>query len=90
MRKVYIVSGSTGEYSDHQEWYVAAYLSEVAAANRVQECQLFANELMTRSDERYEDMDKWDAALRGGPDPGIQFDYTGTQYAVHPVDLVDG
>jgi hypothetical protein len=29
--KVYIVSGSAGEYSDHHEWYVAASLSEERA-----------------------------------------------------------
>ena len=28
MTKVYVVEGSTGEYSDHREWPVAAYMRE--------------------------------------------------------------
>ena len=29
MDKVYICIGSTGEYSDHREWYVKAFANEV-------------------------------------------------------------
>lgn len=90
MRKVYVVVGMTGEYSDGREWFVAAYLSEMAAANRVRECQLFANDVFTRRDEQWNNEEKWSALLKSGPDPSIQLDYTGTHYQISAVDLVDG
>jgi hypothetical protein len=48
MKTVYIVSGQTGEYSDHREWLVAAYLDESKAMTHVELANARARELDER------------------------------------------
>ena len=37
-RKIYIVQGSRGEYSDHVEWLVKSFFSRAKARDMVQKC----------------------------------------------------
>ena len=81
---VYVVMGSTGEYSDHVEWPVRAFLLETKAQQFVEAC--------TREHERisYARSGFWiqrrvevDHAL----DPNYQCDYTGTRYYILSVEM---
>lgn len=42
---IYVVEGSTGQYSDHQEWLVKAFRDEQDAKNFVMDCTREANKL---------------------------------------------
>ena len=80
MKKVYVVMGSTGEYSDHQEWMVAAYFNEALAAKRVVDCDRAAS---ARFVDRFKNCDP------DPLDPEMRLDYTGTKYSVYALDIVD-
>jgi hypothetical protein len=98
--KIYIVSGSTGEYSDRTDWMVCAYKSEDEAKRIVAEYDRIAKEIEVRCrlDEddplrldRYsfnrwhgDDRPKWPH-----PDPDFSMDYTGTTYGYGEVELVE-
>ena len=83
MSVVYVVMGSTGEYSDREEWAVVAFTSENAAKRRVEEATRRANEIMVMRPSRYhapEGLNEFD--------PGMQMDYTGTSYSYMIVELI--
>lgn len=88
MNRIYVVIGSTGEYSDRSEWWVAAYHSEAAAAERVAKCTAFARE---NSMLWGECSAEYDARLdiESPYDAGMSVDYTGVRYEFAAVDLVD-
>lgn len=46
---IYVVIGTTGEYSDHREWPVAAYFSEKLAQAHVIRATQRANELYAQA-----------------------------------------
>jgi hypothetical protein len=90
--RIWIVHGSTGEYSDRGEWVVDAHRTEEAAQARVKalEAKLHASgiERMTRWD------DDWLAAkqaFQSDPDgdPNFDIDYTGTSWYLSPCELRD-
>ena len=93
MRKIYVVSGSTGEYSDRREWNVAAYFSEARAARRVVELDRVAKEIYQRTRGPAPDLDAWSdeykQAIATSGDPDMQIDYTGTNYYLAAIDIVD-
>ena len=86
--KIYIVEGSTGEYSDHCEWAVKAFVSEQKAKDLVTKASEVANEIfacseLDRSDIKY--VDRWKAT---NPfDLGMQMDYNGTRYKYYDIEL---
>ena len=94
--EIYIVYGSTGEYSDHREWPVAAFASESAARAKVLRC--------VERVRLYKDADKEPCSLEfrarrarresldvfKDEDPGLQVDYTGTTYDVWTVPFIAG
>jgi len=83
MKIIYVIQGSTGEYSDHREWNVAAYYSEMAAQAHVQHATLRANELLAEHGHY---------SLPDGAnehDKGMQCDYSGVRYSYSPVDILD-
>lgn len=78
--KIYVVFGSTGEYSDRSEWLVAAYVDEALA-----KCHVAA------ATKWYQDNDCF--SKRGDPgsnpfDPGMHVDYTGTHWFVQEAPLL--
>jgi len=87
-QKVWIVEGSTGEYSDHCEWRVCAFFSEDAA-------KAFAEELSALGREAYEIRSKgnyeWRKTKQGKAllekDPDVSIDYTGVNYTAYCVDI---
>jgi len=85
--KIYVVYGTTGEYSDRDEWPVKAFLAEVAAEN-------FANELDNKATELGLHDGKLDYRATNVQlpmlrelDPNASCDYTGVQYNFYEVDL---
>lgn len=83
---VFIVTGSTGEYSDRRDWTVAAYLSEKQA-----QAHCLALEEWLRVNKMHmdsPDLADWQARDMGCPlDPAFSCDYTGTRYWVAGVPL---
>lgn len=95
MKKIYIVGGSTGEYSDRSEWVVCAYTNESDAQAHVTKATEYAKawEAFLKTDECI-DMDWSDkeaAMKKANPvDPAFDCDYTGTRYTYWAVELLDG
>lgn len=86
---IYVVYGATGEYSDHQEWPIAAYLKEPEAQRHV---TLATNEYVKYASvkDRYELQygeleDDWNRQY----DPNGRSDYTGVHYYYETVSMVD-
>jgi hypothetical protein len=83
--KIYVVQGSTGEYSDHCEWLVAAFYSEQKAADLVVAATRRANELYAQHKDN-----TWgipDGANEH--DPMMETDYTGTRYCHFGIEIHD-
>ena len=80
--KVYVVFGSTGEYSDRREWIVCGFLDEKRAQERVVLASHRANELFVKYKNTY-----WDATKEKNEyDDRFDMDYTGTTYYYAEVD----
>lgn len=84
--KIWMVGGTTGEYSDRMEWVVDAWRSEKEAQDRVVYLQQKMQELGiekipygTKRDEAMKQMHK--------EDPAFYYDYTGTEYYVCELEL---
>lgn len=83
---IFIVFGSTGEYSDSHEWPVRAFANQEEANQFAVECQKEADAIWNAGDG--DEFEKWRAARvftdnnRQKLDPHLHFDYTGTDYHV--------
>lgn len=94
MSEIWIVQGSTGEYSDHKEWPVKAFRDKGKAQRLVIEAQARCNEIATVKNE-YEWDVWWDmteakhATTVNEFDPAMKLDYTGTHYTCYPIELED-
>jgi len=82
MPKVYVVIGTTGEYSDHTEWPVISYLDKREARKHVENATRRAKQIEMREDYGHPDR------LQNQYDPDMRMDYTGTTYFLWEVDLV--
>jgi hypothetical protein len=84
--KIYVVMGSTGEYSDHHNWLVCAYRTKEDAEQHEIEATKRAHGF--KREDRYEPdfKDRLKAAM-GEYDPECQMDYTGTDYCTIEVEL---
>jgi hypothetical protein len=91
--KVYVVIGTTGEYSDCTEWFVKGYRDEERAKAEVVE--------LCRLAKSFEVLHPWpdrgwrrvecghdECAALYAKDPNVRFDYTGTDYRYEPVEVV--
>lgn len=76
--KIYVVMGSTGEYSDRTEWSVCAYADKALAEQHVQMADACAKEQMPY---------RYDKELVNPFDPGMIMDYTGTYYYIYEVPV---
>ena len=85
---IWIVEGSTGEYSDHTEWPVCAFKTEELAKEMVELCSAEYRRIKIRREElgleRWEDLP---ADCIHKYDKGFTEDYTGTNYQCYPVEL---
>lgn len=84
-RVIYVVSGSTGEYSDRTEWLTRAFETEINARVYVETLTLERQKLGERGYD-WEHQRAVEAAMRA-LDPGFQEDYTGTHWRVEEVAL---
>lgn len=81
---VWIVMGTTGEYSDHTVWTVKGFLSQRRAEVFALAAKQEADRLIAESGERYISHGEAKHSL----DPDFRSDYTGTDYYVtRPVEI---
>lgn len=87
--KIYIVNGTTGEYSDRSEWAVEAWTTKEAAEARVRDLgdKLQASGVATLGygDQKRAAEEKFRTDPDG--DPGFSCDYTGTSWFVTECEL---
>lgn len=88
---IYVVIGSTGEYSDHNEWMVKAFKTEEAAQTHVKTLDDKTLELGVRYDADHPEYDQREKAqeIMKVLDPNFSCDYTGTRYEYCMVELVE-
>lgn len=81
--KIWIVSGSSGEYSDRTDWTVEAWTTEEAAKARVAALDaLLLQHGFKHGRGDYETQKEREKALLA-TDPQFQCDYTGTDYTCY-------
>lgn len=83
--KIYIVEGTTGEYSDRTDWTVCAYRSKEKAEEHARNAMLRAVELNNNRSTRYERPKQGSNSF----DLNMQMDYTGTEYYTIECELKD-
>lgn len=84
--KIYVVIGTTGEYSDRNEWVVCAYTDEDKAKTHIIKAEEFARvKFLERSSA--EDWQAWCTSLRTPLDPQMDMFYTGTSYYYVETDI---
>lgn len=78
---LWIVTGSTGEYSDRCEWTLCAYRTAEEANRHVELAQAEADRIERTRENRYNsgEPNKYDSRM--------QMDYTGTSYHCEMVEL---
>lgn len=82
--EIFVVMGTTGEYSDRNEWPVKAFKLKDSAEAFVLECSKIAKEIKAKYKSSYS------VPANSHPlDPGFQSDYTGTEYFIYNVKLED-
>lgn len=94
--RIFVVMGTTGEYSDRTEWPVLAFTDKTAAEKLVVQASRRAAEIHNQpSNGLSYRVDLAMAEARGERleplnefDPEMQMDYTGTFYEILEVDLV--
>ena len=81
--EIYVVEGSTGEYSDHTEWLIAAYLNEEDAKKHVLCATEKAEQLgATENTDVF-----WDRDGQNEWDPNMQCDYKGVFYNYYKLPI---
>ena len=83
MSKVYVVFGTTGEYSDYVEWPVCAFADEALAIRMVELCD--GEWRRIKASPEYND----GIYVTNKYDPDMQTDYTGTRYNYYELELRD-
>lgn len=91
MKKVYIVTGFTGEYADSQNWIVKAYLDEKKAKNHVKKLNSWYMKNKMHQDQEGEEgfMPGWpyESPPKCPYDDSCWPDYTGVYYDYFEVEL---
>lgn len=92
--KIYVIQGTTGEYSDRSEWLCFAVGEEDRAREIVEEYtrEAKAIEVRTRLPEDHPDyidrFKSWEDGFKWPhPDPYFNMDYTGTDYSYAEIEL---
>jgi len=88
--KIYVIQGSTGEYSDHMEWPVCAFKDEQKAKDFVVQLTKEAQELFAAS-KHYLEYEYYDSAEVGLPpnDPDFNCYYGRFNYVYFEAELKD-
>lgn len=94
--KVYVLYGTTGEYSDKSTWPIGAYMCKDKAVKRMN----FLNGVLIKhevywnsSNNLYRELIDFDAVIakmKSYPngDPNLHIDYTGTKYEIEEIQLL--
>lgn len=93
---IFIVEGSTGEYSDHCEWIVCAFTDKNDAREMVDKCTAEYLRIQQELDNLREDNGYffYDFDVKEGKlekhkfDPKFNIDYTGTNYTYYKCQLL--
>jgi len=90
---IYVVMGTTGEYSDRGEWPVRAHRTKLAAEDHVARAERLAKAAFAKYGSH---MFSWQTEAEGGlsdefkaEDPNLNWQYTGTSYFIYEVELAD-
>ena len=90
---LFIVIGTTGEYSDRSEWIVAAYWDQEKALEHAARARRRTAEIAASFGSNYLDLlkarDASDPGTKNIWDPNWSRDYTGTDYTVAEVPLFE-
>ena len=89
---IYVVMGTTGEYSDRSEWPVVAFHTEKAANKRVKELADWAITKGVHTSQGGGDFNTRARVSKDCPGAGGEYfriDYTGIDWYVMPVRLAD-
>lgn len=88
--KIYIIQGSTGEYSDHKEWVVCALRDKQKAQEFIHQLVQEANTILSK----FKNKNEWRRSNDWHPevpsnDPQFAVDYTGFNYNLIETELRD-
>ena len=84
MKTIYIVMGTTGEYSDRTEWPVIAFEDKKLAEDQVRYAKTTADIIY----EKCLEYNKFPLkSLKNSYDPNMKMDYTGTSYFIYETTL---
>jgi len=84
--QIYVVMGTTGEYSDRTEWSVGAYQDRARADEHADLATTEAYKICKERPSRYSSPDPDRTNIY---DRRMNMSYTGTDYYVIAVDLLD-
>lgn len=88
MSKIWVVMGTTGEYSDRNEWPVVAFTDKARAEARIVACTQEANKRFSEEVEPEEENHWGSYNTKNNPlDPNMKMDYTGTSYFHYEVEI---
>ena len=88
MANIYLVSGSTGEYSDRNEWNVVAFKNEEKGEAFRDKLNLLCNKAGVHNSSSWDISPEDEKAIKE-LDPYFHADYTGTVYYLQAIDLQD-
>ena len=90
MMNVYLVMGAVGEYSDHEEWYVAVYIDHDLAKEHVRLATEAGNAIVAEAEAKRQPDQIWGTSGRVPTlyDPNFQWDYSRFQYYCNTVPLL--
>ena len=85
--KIHTIFGTTGEYSDREEWPIVSYVDEEKAQLHVMRATEKANEWKAKMG----DAGRYDGAPADFSeyDPNMKMDYTGTSYYYETTELIE-
>ncbi len=85
---IWVVMGTTGEYSDRNEWPVVAFADKAKAEARIIACTEEANKRYANSQVPDDDNGWSSYNTKDNPlDPHMKIDYTGTSYFHYEVEV---
>src|SRR3990167_11101440 len=87
--KIYVVMGTTGEYSDRTEWAVCAYAHKSMAEKHADEAMLWSHKHGKAAQAKYEHTYKDEDKPNSPWDADYQLYYTRTDYYVMDVSMRD-
>jgi hypothetical protein len=86
--KIFIVFGSSGEYSDHQEWTVKAFYDEDRAKELVERATIRGKEIEKKFSDERKYFNRYEDKGLNEFDPDFIYDYSGFNYYIEETELI--